>query len=90
MTANGHKFYTSLCSEIFQNLFVRIHGYQFYSFLGVLCFKPIPKYFNVWYEGNLQISQWSDTGPSWPSCKNLSNDQDKPSPSISGENTDTC
>ena len=41
---------------------------NFSLFLGVLCFKPIPKYFNVWYEGNLHISQWSDTGPSWPSC----------------------
>ena len=43
---------------------------NFSPVLGVLCFKPIPKYFNVWYEdeGILRISQWSDTGPSWPSC----------------------
>ena len=33
-----------------------------------LCFKPIPKYCNAWYEGLSCISQWSDTGPSWPSC----------------------
>ena len=25
-------------------------------------------YCNVWYEGISRISQWSDTGPSWPSC----------------------
>ena len=56
-----------LCSEIFGNL-VRTPGYQFYSFLGVLCFKAILKYCNVWYEEILHISQWSDTGPSWPSC----------------------
>ena len=36
--------------------------------LGVLCFKLIPKYCNVWYEGILHISQWSNTGSSWPSC----------------------
>ena len=36
--------------------------------LGVLCFRPIPKYCYVWYEGISCISQWSDTGPSWPSC----------------------
>ena len=41
---------------------------NFSPFLGVLNFKPIPKYCNVLYEGILCISQWSDTGPSWPSC----------------------
>ena len=68
MIAKGHKFYMGLYSEIFRNLLVRIHGCHFLSFLGVLYFKLIPKYCNVWYEGNLHISQWSDTGPSWPSC----------------------
>ena len=60
-----------LYSEIFRNLLVTKHlnyGYQFKSVLGVLCFNPIPKYCNVWYEGIFRISQWSDTGPSWPSC----------------------
>ena len=37
---------------------------NFSPVLGVLCFKPIPKYCNVWYVGILCISQWSDTGPS--------------------------
>ena len=30
-------------------------------------------YCNVWYEGNLHINQWSDTGPSWPSCYSFAN-----------------
>ena len=64
LIAEGHKSYMGLYSEIFRNL---KYGYQFYSFLGILCFKPIPKYCNVWYEGILRISQWSNTGPSWPS-----------------------
>ena len=33
-----------------------------------LCITPIPKYCNAWYEGISRISQWSDIGPSWPSC----------------------
>ena len=56
-----------LFSEIFGNLLFTKHSnydYQFQSFLGVLCFKPISKYCNVWYEKILRISQWSDTGPS--------------------------
>ena len=36
-------------------------------------FKSIPKYCNVWYEEISRISQWSDTGPSWPSCFVFSN-----------------
>ena len=39
---------------------------NFSPVLGVLCFKPIPKYCNVWYEGILLISLWSNTGLSWP------------------------
>ena len=35
-------------------------------------FKPIPKYCNVWCKGILRISQWGDTGPSWPSCYTVS------------------
>ena len=31
-------------------------------------FCPIPKYCNVWCEWIIHISQWNDTGPSWPSC----------------------
>ena len=41
---------------------------NFSSVLGVLCFKPIPKYCDVWCEGTLHICQWSDTGLSWSSC----------------------
>ena len=44
---------------------------NFSPVLGVLCFKGIPKYCNVWYERILRISKWSDTGPSWPSCFNF-------------------
>ena len=40
---------------------------NFSPVLRVFSFKPIPKYCNVWCEGNSSISQWSDTGPSWPS-----------------------
>ena len=44
---------------------------NFSPVLGVLSFKAIPKYCNVWYEGILSISQWSDTEPSWPSCYDI-------------------
>ena len=41
---------------------------NFSPVLGVLCFKLIPKYCDVWCEGTLRICQWSDTGLSWSSC----------------------
>ena len=44
MISKDNKFYMGLFSEIFRNLFVRTHGYQFQSFFGVLCFKQIPMY----------------------------------------------
>ena len=44
---------------------------NFSPVLGILCFKPIPKYCNVEYEGILCISQWSNTGPSGP-CPSFS------------------
>ena len=44
LIAKDNKFYMGLFSEIFQNLFVTTHGYQFQSFFGILCFKQIPKY----------------------------------------------
>ena len=56
---------------MYWNLLVTKHKnciYQFKSLLVVLCCKPIPKYCNFWYEGISHIGQWSDTGPSWPSC----------------------
>ena len=47
--------------------------------LGVLCFKPIPKYRNVCYEEILRISRWSDTGLPWPSCYKSLEENDKKS-----------
>ena len=44
LIAKDNKFYLGLICEIFQNLFVRTHRYQFQSFFRVLCFKQIPKY----------------------------------------------
>ena len=40
---------------------------NFSPVLGVLCFTLIPKNYNVCNEGIIHISQWSNTGPSWPS-----------------------
>ena len=47
---------------------IRTIATNFSPVLGVLRSKPVPKYCNVWYERCLCFSQWSDTGPSWPSC----------------------
>ena len=74
MIAKGYKFYMVLNGEIFRNLLVakfKNYGYQFQSLLGALCFRPIPKYCYVWYEGISCISRWSDSGPSWPSCNSI-------------------
>ena len=49
--------------DIFLILNIRTITTNFSSVLRVLCFKPIPKYCNIWYEGILRISQWSDKGP---------------------------
>ena len=51
---------------MFLFLNIRTMATNFSPVLGVLCFKPIPKYCNVWYEGILLISLWSNTLPSWP------------------------
>ena len=39
--------------------------------IGVLRFKPIPKYCNVCFYGILHISQWSDTGSPGPLVTNV-------------------
>ena len=46
--------------EIFLLFNIRTMTTNFSPLLGVLCFKPIPKYCDVWYEGILHISRWSD------------------------------
>ena len=48
--------FSKKCRKFYMGLYTEI--------LGVFCFKPIPRYCNVWYEGILRISH---TGPSFAS-----------------------
>ena len=51
-------------SEIFRNLINEEPGLR----ILVLSHALLAEYRNAWHVGILRMSQWSDTGPSWPSC----------------------